>query len=257
MTERADILGRVRVASPCRANWERMEGDERVRFCRECNLNVYNLSGMTRREAASLVAETEGRLCARFFRRADGTVLTKDCPTGLRAVRRRVSLAAGAAFAAVLSLFAVASGKPHKQKKSCSAGEVKIQNMQAINGHSSFSGVAADPNGAVIVGADVVLTNESTRQKFKATTSSEGEFVFPQLAAGKYTLEASSPGFKHLIVEHLELHADETVRVEASLQVATEMMTMGVIAIDEPLHDNGYTTGVTVLDSKTITRLPH
>ena len=91
MTERTDFLGRVRVASPCRANWERMEGDERVRFCRECNLNVYNLSGMTRREAESLVAETEGRLCARFFRRADGTVLTKDCPTGLRAVRRRVA----------------------------------------------------------------------------------------------------------------------------------------------------------------------
>ena len=56
MTEPTDILRRVRIASPCSASWERMEGDERVRFCRECNLNVYNLSGMTKREAESLVA---------------------------------------------------------------------------------------------------------------------------------------------------------------------------------------------------------
>jgi len=46
---------------------------------------VFNLSAMTRGEAERLVQNKgEGRLCVRFFRRADGTLLTEDCPVGLR-----------------------------------------------------------------------------------------------------------------------------------------------------------------------------
>jgi hypothetical protein len=61
-----------------------MDGDARVRFCRECNRNVYNLSAMTEREAQRVVAEREGRLCVRFYQRSDGTVLTSDCPVGAK-----------------------------------------------------------------------------------------------------------------------------------------------------------------------------
>jgi hypothetical protein len=59
-------------------------------------LNVYNLSGMTRFEAESLIAQNEGRLCVRFYRRRDGSIITKDCPVGLRAIQRRVSYLAKA-----------------------------------------------------------------------------------------------------------------------------------------------------------------
>ncbi|MFA9472676.1 MAG: hypothetical protein ACERNK_19075, partial [Deltaproteobacteria bacterium] len=74
----------LRIASPCKAPWENMDGDERVRFCRDCNRNVYNLSAMTEREARRVVAEREGRLCVRFYQRRDGTVLTSDCPVGAK-----------------------------------------------------------------------------------------------------------------------------------------------------------------------------
>ncbi len=87
-----------RIASPCTADWDAMAGDERVRFCSECNLHVYNLSDMTSHQAATFLSEAEGRTCVRFYRRADGTYLTRDCPTGLAAVRRKIArLAAGAA----------------------------------------------------------------------------------------------------------------------------------------------------------------
>src|SRR5689334_15547988 len=82
-------LDSVAVASPCAADWNQMRGDDRVRFCGQCQLHVYNLSDMSRREAETLINTHEGRLCGRFFRRADGTVLTRDCPVGVRAVRRR------------------------------------------------------------------------------------------------------------------------------------------------------------------------
>ena len=90
-------LDDIRVASPCPADWNEMFGDERKRFCSECSRPVYNLSGMTRREAEDLVFNHEGRLCVSFFRRKDGTVLTADCPVGWALLKRRVSRAATAA----------------------------------------------------------------------------------------------------------------------------------------------------------------
>lgn len=96
----------VRVAAPCPADWERMVGDERMRYCGQCSLHVYNLSGMTKREAETLVANAEGRLCIRYYRRADGSILTRNCPVGLRAVKQRVTRIAGAALSAVLGFFA-------------------------------------------------------------------------------------------------------------------------------------------------------
>lgn len=99
-------LDGVRVAAPCPADWSKMAGDERVRYCGECNLHVYNLSGMTRREAETLITNAEGRLCVRFYRRADGTVLTRNCPVGLRALKRRVTRIASATLTAVLGFFA-------------------------------------------------------------------------------------------------------------------------------------------------------
>jgi hypothetical protein len=84
-----ELLQRARVASPCNANWDLMEGDERVRFCLSCNKHVYNFSAMSAEEVAALIRAREGRLCARFHRRRDGTMLTADCPVGRRRQRRR------------------------------------------------------------------------------------------------------------------------------------------------------------------------
>jgi hypothetical protein len=59
-----------------------MTGDERVRYCPHCRLNVFNLSEMGRTEAEELVAQATGRLCVRYYQRSDGTVMTQDCPGG-------------------------------------------------------------------------------------------------------------------------------------------------------------------------------
>lgn len=97
-------LGVLQVASPCPARWDQMKGDARVRFCAGCKLNVYDLSAMGAEDARTLLLAREGRLCVRFFRRADGRVLTADCPRGVAArVRRRFF----GALATVLALLGV------------------------------------------------------------------------------------------------------------------------------------------------------
>ena len=107
-------LNHVEVAAPCKADWDQMIGSQQMRFCGQCNLNVYNLSGMTRDEAESLIARNEGRLCVRFYRRTDGSIITRDCPVGLRAIRRQVATVAGAVLAAVMSLCSVVLGQKRR-----------------------------------------------------------------------------------------------------------------------------------------------
>jgi hypothetical protein len=49
----------IDVASPCHVPWEEMTGDDQVRFCGHCQLNVYNLSGLSRQEVEELNASTQ------------------------------------------------------------------------------------------------------------------------------------------------------------------------------------------------------
>jgi hypothetical protein len=99
-------LRNVKVASPCPADWDRMIGDERARFCGQCELNVYNLSAMSTLEAESLIARTEGRLCVRYYRRKDGSIITQDCPVGLRRLKQRAARIKRAVASLVLGFLA-------------------------------------------------------------------------------------------------------------------------------------------------------
>ncbi len=98
-------LNKIKIASPCPANWNEMYGDERKRHCAECKLNVYNLSDMTRQEAENFLINSEGRVCVKFYRRSDGTVLTQDCPVGWAKMKRNISRAATSVFSICVGIF--------------------------------------------------------------------------------------------------------------------------------------------------------
>ena len=267
MKQPTDILGRVRVASPCGVGWESMEGGGSVRFCRLCSLNVYDISGMTRAEVEALVLKTEGRLCGRLTRRADGTVLTKDCPVGLRAVRARATRAAGAAFAALLALCSLALGQKKTEGAqlkgvtiSCGAGGgVKVERKAAGEKPSksktaTLSGVILDPLDALVSNAEIVLTDEATKKEYSALTSGDGEFSLANLPPGKYTLRFYGQGFATLLVEHFEVAAGEEITLRASLALG-ETLT-GVVDVMPPPPDIEHTGGKTILRGRMLTDLP-
>jgi len=101
------MLNELQVASPCSVPWNTMDetASEAVRFCGQCSKNVYDISKMTTAEAALLLQQgaAAGSLpCMQLYRRFDGTIITDDCPVGLRRIRdswRRVKSAAAAAVA--------------------------------------------------------------------------------------------------------------------------------------------------------------
>ena len=94
----ASPLDQLRIASPCNADWSAMRGDERSRHCEQCEMSVFHLSSMRRKEAEQLLSEQAGRLCVRVTLDAEGMVKTADPP----AVRRRGWFARAASWLTLL-----------------------------------------------------------------------------------------------------------------------------------------------------------
>src|SRR4051812_33713148 len=60
----------------------------------------------------------------------------------------------------------------------------------------SLSGTVADPSGHVIPGAAVKLTFELNGEERSGVTNDTGDFGFPALVAGIYTVRVEAPGFR-------------------------------------------------------------
>lgn len=120
--ETQSTLDGLRIASPCKASWDEMTGDARVRFCGHCAKNVFNVGGMTRDEAYAFLRENAGgTVCMRLYRRADGTVMTADCPVGQKKKQvRRLALVAGGIAATV------AAGSFITLRASSTMGEIPV-----------------------------------------------------------------------------------------------------------------------------------
>jgi hypothetical protein len=122
-TRSLPMLDNLRVATPCRANWDRMLGDDRVRHCNDCNKSVFNLSAMTRDQAEALIVAKNGDLCARYYQRADGTILLSDCTVGVSQRNKRRLVAAGAL--ALLAGTSAAAMEKHKSND-FTMGDVRV-----------------------------------------------------------------------------------------------------------------------------------
>lgn len=150
-----DELNRVVIAAPCPISWEQMPGDERVRFCSSCSKNVYNLSDMTAGEAQTFLEENGTSQCVRLYRRADGKVMTDNCPVGLRALRNRArmiyKLIAGAA-ASILAFVPSSKGGAYAQ-----SAEIKNEEPIAVDGKPSIPHNTPSGPRPVMTGGAIAL----------------------------------------------------------------------------------------------------
>ncbi len=216
----------IRVASPCPADWNTMAGDERMRHCSECNLNVYNLSAMTEREVQRLVANSQGRVCGRFYRRADGTMLTQDCPRGLRAVARRVSRTVAAVLTAVMSVsVAFAGTKPKSQQGPQTPSQTEYK-------EPGIALTVTDPSGAVVTNAQVTLTDKKGKKKKSGVTNAMGQIFMVAPPAEDYSLKIDAAGFKHC-EKTVPVHEGKVENITIKLPVEESAM-VGVLVDGGP-----------------------
>jgi hypothetical protein len=111
----------------------------------------------------------------------------------------------------------------------------------------TVSGNVLDSTKAVVAGAKVTLTDEKTREARSVTAGSEGEFTLPQVAPGFYTLTVSAGGFSTFTEKSIEIHVNQSFKVDAVLSVASGNAEVTVTAAD--LNVNTETSEISSLIS--------
>jgi hypothetical protein len=224
-----------------------MSGDDRVRHCTLCDLNVYNFANMKRDEILELLARSEGRVCARLYRRADGTLLTSDCPSALRALRDRMSRLRAALMAALVGAAAFASGcattGPARSRKQASTAQLDVKRAAAAEG-AVLEGTIVTEDGGPLPGVSINLRDESGKREFSVIADAKGAFALTSLPDSAYRLEVTLSGLLPLVLEHVPLKAGEVTRAHVIMRTAaaTETMIVGQIIIPGPFDKNTSTT---------------
>ena len=234
MTNPEELLRDIRIASPCSASWNDMKGDDTVRHCGACQLNVYNISNMSAAKAAELVGAAEGRLCVRLYRRKDGTVLTSNCPVGFKAAVGRATKAAGAALALLVGFFSTgATGAARGGAQSDGGGHPVMGKIAAHPRQGQDVAVAVtDGHGNAIADATVTLTNRVTGAEF--TADSEDElYRVAGVAPGVYSLTVAREGYESS-TKLIRVRAKQTVRVAVALDEAPVMIMGGIRPAPQP-----------------------
>ena len=229
-----DPLQRLAVTSPCTQDWDSMIGNDRVRFCEHCTLQVHNISEMTRAEALRLAYLSNGRLCVRYYFTAKDEIVTRT-PGSPRLYRigRRVSRLTTGALSATLSISA-AFAEPASMVRHDNAVVSRLRDAENIFASGgSLVGTVTDPNGALIPGVSVVITNAQTQFEMHGTTNYLGVFRFDGLAAGSYFLGLKAPGFAALQMADIYVDGPET-NVSYTMALAATTSLVGGLGIPSP-----------------------
>jgi carboxypeptidase family protein len=216
-------IDELKVVSPCSSDWGRMPGDEKKRFCVECNKFVYDFSQMTRRQVEAIVSIHRGRMCARITRRPDGSLLTLETPPAHPVVARRASPVVNATLAAILGLSVPANvlnvDVSAAQLIARSDADGKGARTPYGGGEALVGGTVFDPQGAVIPNAVAKLISDAGAE-LETKTSGEGEFTFAQVPFGSYIMLVEAQGFymhvnSNVIVDTpYDTHFEVTMKVK-------------------------------------------
>jgi len=129
------------------------------------------------------------------------------------------------------------------------------QFVAAQNFRGGINGTVTDQAGAAIPAAQVQITDDATGVSKTTVTSSAGEFDFPDLPLGAYTVSATASGFETLKVQKVQVSAGAIYSLPLKLAVASQATTVEVNAAGLAL-DTTTPTQTTVLSGKTIQDVP-
>jgi Carboxypeptidase regulatory-like domain len=96
---------------------------------------------------------------------------------------------------------------------------------------TGLSGVVTDVQGGLIQGAKIVA-KETDGSAFDATTTAQGVYVIPGIAAAEYTITVTAQGF-NIVQRKILLLVGQLAQVDISLRVATASSIVEVVAGDQ------------------------
>src|SRR6185295_2722137 len=117
------------------------------------------------------------------------------------------------------------------------------------------TGRVTDQSGAVIPGAQVLVTNPAMGFKTDLTTNADGIYRAPLLSPGKYQIEVTLQGFKKAIRNDVEVRVADRIDVSISLEIGASETSV-TVSSETPLLNTESASLGTVVDAKRVASLP-
>ncbi len=129
-----------------------------------------------------------------------------------------------------------------------------VADLAAQTASGSISGSVLDGQGAALVSAKIVITDQDKRSVVEVQADSQGRFTFPQLQAGNYTIVITAPGFRKIEQKNIVLNVndklalttfvaevgsvDQTIEISAqALELQTESAERGSAIVGKQLQN--------------------
>jgi hypothetical protein len=120
---------------------------------------------------------------------------------------------------------------------------------------SSLGGRITDASGAVIEQADVVLVSIGDASRREEVSNGQGDYQFPQLKPGRYSLTVTAPSFATFTKENIELLVASPATLNVTLEVGHTVLQETVSSVQPMLNTTDATLG-NVFTSEQIPELP-
>jgi len=120
---------------------------------------------------------------------------------------------------------------------------------------ASLTGTVKDAQGAVIAGAGATLTNRDTGVAQTGKSDSEGNYAFPVVKPGTYTLKVEQKGFQAFVQNGIVLAVDSRARADANLQVGEASTAVTVAEAAVGVQTESSSLG-SVVENKQIAEMP-
>lgn len=124
---------------------------------------------------------------------------------------------------------------------------------QATTG--TLTGLVTDPQGAIVSGATVTLINSETRVETKTTANDQGEFVFPQVPPGRYSLSVEATNFKKALATDLIVEVGVASRTTVVLEVGSVTEQVTITATQDIVNSTSPTL-TSVINTRQVQDLP-
>ena len=124
-----------------------------------------------------------------------------------------------------------------------------------IAGTGSIQGTVADPTGALVPNASIVITANSTGVTHSAVSGRDGLYNFPNIDIGTYSVTVKSAGFKTYTQQNVVLEVGSSININVTMPVGSEGETVQVQANGIALQTEDASFKQTI-DQKTLSELP-
>jgi carboxypeptidase family protein/TonB-dependent receptor-like protein len=127
--------------------------------------------------------------------------------------------------------------------------------MAQVAGTAALTGAVTDPSGAIVVGAEVTVTNLATGAKRSATTDTSGKYQIAQVQPGDYRVDVTATGFKTAVRPRVALPIGVTTDLDIAVELGDLAEQVEVQAVAAAVNTTDASMG-TPLTAKEIRSLP-